>query len=276
MRTMREEVRAERERIRSQDEQVRAPRQRSRWTPAALVLAACLGCGGGDDAPPPAATTATTIDPASAATIEVSVTYAGAPPAPRELNLRSTPACAAAHPGPVYDQSVVVRDGHLANVVVWISKGLEGRAFAPSTDPVVIDQRGCLYVPHVAAAMVGQPVEFLNSDTEAHNVHGKPDQAKGWNFIMNRRGGARRIVVETPEIGIPVGCDIHPWMQAYLAVIGHPFFGVTGEGGTVRLQGVPAGTYVVSTWHERLGTKEQPVTVEPKAIGSVQIRYDGA
>jgi plastocyanin len=275
MRMKREDVRAERERLRGRRPRMRTQRQWIHLMPAALFLAACLGCGGGDDAPPPAATTATTVDPATAATIEVSVSYAGAPPAPRELNLRSTPACAAAHSGPVYDQSVVVRDGHLANVVVWISKGLEGRAFAPTTDPVVIDQRGCLYVPHVAAAMVGQPVEFLNSDTEAHNVHGKP-QANGWNFLMNRRSAPRRIVVKTSEIAIPVGCDIHPWMQAYLAVIPHPFFGVTGEGGTVRLQGVPAGTYVVSAWHERLGTKEQPVTVEPRATGSVQIRYDGA
>lgn len=245
-----------------------------RWMRAALVLAVCVGCGNGD-APPSPATTATTIDPASAGTIEVAVSHAGAVPPPRELNLRSTPACAAAHSGPVYDQSLVVRDGHLTNVVVWISTGLEGRTFAPPSEPVVMDQRGCLYVPRVAAAMVGQPIEFLNSDSEAHNVHGKPGQAKGWNFLMNRRAGARRIVVETPEIGIPVGCDIHPWMQAYLTVVPHPFFGVTGETGTVRLPGVPAGPYVVSAWHERLGTKEQSVTVVPGAIGSIEIRYDG-
>jgi len=241
---------------------------------AALVLAVCVGCGDGEDAPP-AATTATTIDPASAGTIEVTVRYTGVVPAPREINLRSTPGCAAAHSGPVYDQSLVVRDGHLANVVVWISKGLEGRTFVPPSEPVLMDQRGCLYVPHVAAAMVGQPIEFLNSDTEAHNVHGKPEQAKGWNFLTSRRGGSRRIVVETPEIGIPVGCDIHPWMQAYLAVIAHPFFGVTGENGAVRLQGVPAGTYVVSSWHERLGTREQSMTLDAKGTLSAELEYDG-
>ena len=243
---------------------------------AVLVLAILVGCGSGEDATPPAASTATTIDPASAGTIDVTVRYTGTVPPPREVNMRSTPACAAAHSGPVYDPSVVARGGHLASAVVWISKGLEGRTFAPPSQPIVMDQRGCLYVPHVAAAMVGQPVEFRNSDSEAHNVHGKPGQATQWNFIMSRQGGSRTITVDEPEVAIPVGCDIHPWMQAYLAVIAHPFFAVTGEGGTVRLQGIPAGTYVVSSWHERLGTKEQPVTVEPKAIGSVQIRYDGA
>lgn len=239
----------------------------------ALSLVVVLAGGCGDETPQAPATTATTIDAASAGTLHVTVSYTGAVPQPRELNLRAAPGCAAAHSGPVYDQSLIVRDRRLANAVVWISKGLEGRTFVPSSEPVVMDQRGCIYVPHVAAAMVGQPVEFLNSDAEAHNVHGKPERAKGWNFIMSRRG-SRRVVVETPEIAIPVGCDIHPWMQAYLAVVAHPFFGVTGESGTVLLQGVPAGTYVVSAWHERLGMRERSVTVAARGTASVEVEYD--
>jgi plastocyanin len=236
----------------------------------------CAACGGdGGDAPAPSRKAATPIDPATTGTITVTVTYAGRVEPPREINMRSTPGCAAAHTGPVYEQSLLVRDGHLANAVVWIKTGLEALVFAPPSEPVVMDQRGCLYTPHVAAVMAGQPVEFRNSDPEAHNVHGKPVQAKGWNFLMSRQGTTRSVFVETPEVAIPVGCDIHPWMQAYVAVFPHPFFGVTAADGTVSLAGVPAGRYVVAAWHERLGTTEQAVTLAAKGTASLALAYVG-
>src|SRR5207244_120000 len=124
---------------------------------------------------------------------------------------------------PVVDQSLLVQDGHLANAVVWIKDGLQGWVFAPPTTPVIIDQKGCLYEPHVAAAMVSQPVQFLNSDREAHNVHGHPTVVSAWNFLLSRPGAAKTLGFDKPEVGIPVGCDIHPWMRGYLAVLPNPF-----------------------------------------------------
>jgi plastocyanin len=216
---------------------------------------------------------ATPVDPATAGSIVVGVAYAGSMPPPKPLDMRSAAPCAAAHAEPVYDQSLVVQDGHVANAVVWIKDGLQSWVFAPPTTPVVMDQKGCIYEPHVAAAMVGQPVQFLNSDREAHNVHGRPTVASAWNFLLSRAGAAQTLRFDKPEVGIPVGCDIHPWMRAYLSVLANPFFAVTPASGSVTLSQVPPGTYVIAVWHEKLGTKEQPLTLEPRGAVRVQFTY---
>src|SRR6266849_6167623 len=131
--------------------------------PAVLALTTVLaGCS--NSSPPPTVVVPTPVDPATAGSIVVDVTFAGSVPPPKTLDMRSAAQCAAAHAEPVYDQSLVVRDGHLANAVVWIKDGLQSWVFAPPTTPVVMDQKGCIYEPHVAAAMVSQPVQFLNSD----------------------------------------------------------------------------------------------------------------
>jgi plastocyanin len=215
----------------------------------------------------------TPVDPATAGSIAVDVTYAGSVPAPKLLEMRSAALCAAAHAEPVYDQSLMVQDSHVGNAVVWIKDGLQTWIFAPPTTPVVMDQKGCLYEPHVAAAMVGQPVQFLNSDREAHNVHGRPTVARAWNFLLSRPGAAQTLRFDKPEVGIPVGCDIHPWMRGYLSVLPNPFFAVTPASGSVTLSQVPPGKYVVAVWHETLGTKEQAVTLEPRGTGRVQLAY---
>ena len=218
---------------------------------------------------------ATPVDPATAGTIHVDVRYDGSVPAPKVLDMRSAAQCAAAHSEPVYDQSLVVDDGHLANVVVWIKDGLKGWTFATPTTPVVLDQKGCVYEPHVAAAMVQQPVEFVNSDPEAHNVHGRPDVASGFNFMMARKGATRTLSFDKAEVPIPVGCDIHPWMRAYLAVVDNPYFAVTPAGGSVTLEKVPPGTYVIAVWQEKLGTEEQRITLEARGSANVQFTFTG-
>src|SRR5262249_15612843 len=146
-------------------------------------------------------------------------------------------------PEPVYDQSLVAHDGHLANAVVWIKGGLERWVFAVPTETVTIDQRGCLYQPRVTVAMAGQPVEFLNSDTEAHNIHGRPKVVDAWNFMMSRQGANRSLTFDKAEVAIPIGCDIHPWMAGYLAVPPTPYAAVPSESGTATLNKVPPGTY---------------------------------
>lgn len=242
-----------------------------------LLLAALLvplACGEGDG-PPKEATPPTPLDLTTVGTIDATVAYTGSVAPAREINMGSTPACAAAHQEPVYDNTLLVQNGRLANAVVWIKRGLEDRVFARPTDPVVMDQRGCVYVPHVAGVMIGQPLQFVNSDTESHNVHGKPKIARGWNFMMSRRAGARTVYLSKPEVAIPVGCDIHPWMQAYIAVVEHPYFAVTPADGTASLRQVPPGDYVLAVWHERLGTKEQAVTLLPKGSVSVRFEYQG-
>ncbi|HYD47898.1 MAG TPA: hypothetical protein VEB21_06095 [Terriglobales bacterium] len=215
----------------------------------------------------------TPIDPATAGTIRVAVSYQGAPPAPKPISLQSAPACAQAHPEPVYDESLVVAGDKLVNAVVWIKGGLEKMVFAPPQEAVEIDQIGCLYKPHVISAMVHQPVAFLNSDSESHNVHGKPQVVDGWNFIMSRKGSRQEVTFDQSEIAVPVGCDIHPWMRAYVAIAPTPYHGVTGSDGVVELAPLPPGEYVVAAWHEKLGTREQRVQLAPSGSAAVAVTF---
>lgn len=236
----------------------------------AISLAACSDSGSTPPSPPK---NVTPVDAATAGTITVRVGYSGTPPAPQPINMAGVPACAALHPEPVLETPIAVADGRLADAVVYVQSGFGARGFAPPTQPVVIDQKGCLYTPRVAAVMLGQPLQFLNSDAEGHNVHGRPKVADGWNFLMSRQGSTRDVLVSKPELGIPVGCDIHPWMGAYVSVFDNPYFGVTPADGTVTLRNVPPGEYVIGSWHETLGILVKPVTLPPSGNVTVEFQY---
>lgn len=237
---------------------------------AASVLASCSDSGSG--APKPTRPV-TPVDLSTAGSIQVHVTYSGPVPTPKVINMNGTPACAILHPNPVYDQSLVVTDGQLADALVYIKSGFGERAFAPPTEAVVIDQKGCLYDPHVAAVMVGQPLQFRNGDQEAHNVHGRPKEVEAWNFLMSRPNSTRDVTFAGPEVGITVSCDVHPWMRAYVSVLDNPYFAITPRDGTVTLKPVPPGDYVVAVWHETLGTLVKPAALPASGTTSVQFAY---
>lgn len=240
---------------------------------AALLAVSLAACSDSGSAPAAAAKNATPVDAATAGTITVAVGYSGAAPAPKAINMAGVPACAALHPEPVLATPIAVLDGRLANAVVYIQSGFGERGFAPPTEPVVVDQKGCLYNPRVTAVMIGQPLQFLNSDAEGHNVHGKPTTNDGWNFSMNRPGSNRAVTLATAELGIPVGCDIHPWMRAYISVFDNPYFAVTAADGAAILRNVPPGTYVLGVWHETLGILVKPVTLPPSGSVTVDFQY---
>jgi plastocyanin len=231
-----------------------------------------IACSG-SSAPPAQPTNVTPVDATTAGSIAVRVRFAGQPTAPKEINMRAVGACAQMHTEPVLDQPISLRDGRLADAVVYVKDGLGQRAFNFPSSPVVIDQKGCLYVPKVVGLMIGQPLEFVNSDTEAHNVHGAPSVAKSWNFIMSQQNSKRTVYFDKPEVGIPVQCDIHPWMLAHVSVFAHPYFGVTGQDGTVTLSPLPPGKYTVAAWHRELGNTEQTVTVEAKGSATLELSY---
>jgi hypothetical protein len=238
---------------------------------AVLAAAALTACS--DSSGPPPQPVVTPVDLATAGSITARVTFSGEVPAPAEINMRAAGRCAEQHPEPVFDQPVQVADGHLANVLVYIRGGLEDRKFPFPTEPMIIDQRGCLYYPRVSAVMIGQPLEFLNSDPEAHNVRGRPEKVGAWNFMLSRPQSTRTLYFDKAEVGIRLGCDIHPWMKAYVSVLPHPYFGITGADGLVQLRNVPPGEYVVGTWHESLGTREQKVTLEAKGSADLSFSY---
>jgi hypothetical protein len=247
------------------------------WRAAPFCLAAIVAAGScSDSSAPPPHRPVTPVDASTAGTIRIRVSYAGQVPDPKQINMNGSPGCAALHPEPVADDSLIVRDGRLAGAVVYIKSGLGGRAFAIPEQPVVIDQKGCLYDPRISASMIYQPVEFLNSDREAHNVRGRPQKVEAWNFIISRQNASRTLRFDKPEVGIRVGCDIHPWMAAYLSIFEHPYFAVTPSDGTVTLANVPPGSYVVAVWHEKLGNKEQKVELPPRGAAEIDLGYSAS
>jgi hypothetical protein len=206
------------------------------------------------------------IDPATAGLIRGTVTFAGTPPAPKELALIS--GCQS--DGPVFDQPVAVADGKLASVFVWVKSGLDGWQLpAPPADPVEIDQKGCIYSPRVSGAQVGQKLHILNSDPILHNVHIDATVNRSSNSGMPPKAKPLIKTLKKQEVMVHLKCDVHAWMTAYVGVVPHPFFAVTSASGEFAIGGLPPGTYTLEAWHEQLGTKTLEVTVpqpSPAAI----------
>src|SRR5262249_12220582 len=170
----------------------------------------------------------TTVDPATAATVHGTIKFNGKSPAPREIDMSSDPACQFAEnsPGPKVSVQYVVNNGMLANVYIYIKEGLEGKNFAPLQAPAVLDQKGCRYHPHGVGMMAGQPLRILNSDPATHNVHPSPkvDGNHEWNVSQMPKGDAVEKTFTQPEIMMPVQCNQHNWMKAYINVSRTPFF----------------------------------------------------
>ena len=203
---------------------------------------------------------------AGSASVSGTVTLDGAAPAMEKIKMAADPVCLQQHKETIMKEDVVVNGGKLQNVVVYVQSGLSGSSAAPST-PVVLNQEGCMYKPHVFAIQVGQPLEILNSDATLHNINAQPAENKKFNVAQPVKGMKTTKTFTKPELAIKVKCNVHPWMHAYINVVEYPFFGVTDEAGNFSLQGLPAGTYTLEAWHEKFGAATQTVTV---AAGETQ------
>lgn len=210
------------------------------------------------------------------------VTLDGKAPEMKDIDMSGVPDCAKQHADPVQEQSVVADEkGALANVVVSIKKedspDLAGEA---SKEPAVLDQKGCMYEPHIVPMMVGQTLTVKNSDTFLHNVHSLAEKNSGFNFGQPTKDDGKA-VPDQPKVEeiFHVKCDVHPWMSAYIAVFEHPFFAVSGEDGTYTIKNLPDGDYTVQFWHEKLATTpvEEKVSVKDgKATLDHKFKAEGA
>lgn len=234
----------------------------------ALFLFAAA-CGGGEAPPPgengapaPAPAEPAATGPTGSASVTGTVTYTGAVPNLRPLDMAADPVCAGKHSEPVPPQVLVLGDGNtMGNVFVKVSQGVPPGSYPAPSEPAVIDQQGCIYHPHVIGMIAGQELKFLNSDGILHNVHGLPEQNREFNLGMPANLTEKSVTLNQPEPLFPVKCDVHPWMNAYVAVMSHPFWAVTEADGTYTIENLPAGSYTIEAWHERLGTQNAQVTV---------------
>ncbi len=244
---------------------------RPHWSAIAALLV-LIGCGGGGESGSERRA-ATPLDRTTTGTITGTVLFQGPVPAMGTLPVGAEPVCGAQHDGPVPTGDALVHDGRVENAFVYIKSGLGDRVFAVPSTAVTIDQKGCVYHPHVAGAQVDQPIEFVNSDPILHNVHGTPGDSSPWNFGMSIQGSRRTVKIPKPDVMVDVRCDVHPWMHAYLGVVDHPYFGVTGADGRFTFADVPPGDYTLAAWHERFGTRETKVTLAAHDTKDVSFSY---
>jgi plastocyanin len=251
---------------------------------AALCIAfalAAIGCGGdeGADAPDqtPTQEGGGAVAPAGGGTITGTVSFSGTPPQNPAIDMSEEPSCQQKHGGAARDPQVVVTDGKLANVFVYVKSGLPaGRTYPAPSSAAVLDQDGCLYEPRNFGVMVGQPIEIKNSDPVLHNIKAVPTKNRGFNISQPSQGMTTRRTFATEEIGVPLECNVHGWMHASVTVLNHPFFASTGRDGSFTIQGLPAGTYEIEARHEKLGTRTQSVTVPEGGTATAALTFGAA
>ena len=225
----------------------------------------------GDDAKP--------WDPAlGTATISGIVKFDGKKPRMRPIDMAGADAkCAEAHGGKrLKPETVVVNDnGTLRNVFVWVKSGVEGWSFPMPEGDALLDQKGCMYFPHVQGMRQGQSLSIKTSDPTAHNVHGYAKVNRPFNRSQPAGASDVSIRMRRDEASPPmkVKCDIHPWMNAFVAVVEHPYFSVTGDDGAFKLENLPPGTYTIEAWHEKYEVMEQTVTIGDNETKTLEFTY---
>lgn len=217
----------------------------------------------------------TAAQSANLGTIKGRVRLSGKPPGNVVIRMGLDPMCVAINAGRRVLQEAVVTsaDGGLANVFARVQGTFPPAPVPP--EPVTIDQRGCVYTPRVVGARVGQTLQVRNSDRLLHNVHSLSAGSNSFNIGQPVAGMVYQFGFKGEEIMLQLKCDVHRWMTAYIGVVSHPYFAVSGSDGTFEIANVPVGTYTVQTWHERYGDLTQPVRVRAGGTTTVNFAYTG-
>jgi plastocyanin len=243
-----------------------------------LVISTLFVCSCGTHATLEATTEAplplSTIDEATAGTISGKVVYSGDKLVMPMIDMSANPMCERQHKTPQLAETAVINPNNtIRYAFVWIKEGLPKARWAAPQTSVTLDQNGCVYKPHVLALMVGQQLEIDNSDPVNHNVHAEAQTNVAWNESQPPQAEKKFKTFPREEIMFPVTCSVHPWMRAYLSVVSHPFFAVTGEDGSFTIKGVPPGKYTVEVIQEKLGHKTSAVELAAKESKTLDFTY---
>lgn len=232
---------------------------------AALAVAgvAATSLRAGSAAAPPQA--GYTVQSTAGGTIQGKLLWVGKPVKPKKLSVtQDRSAC-----GNVKEiYPVRVENGGVAGAVVWIDNITHGKAF--SFPKAVVDQKKCMFVPHVLVMKPGK-VEMLNSDPVTHNIHVYAHYNRTSNHMMASGSSPIELTLRRPE-RVMIRCDIHPWMQGYIVVAKNPYYAISQSGGAFTLTDVPPGTYTLKIWQQKVGTKEQKVTVQAGKTATVTFK----
>ncbi len=187
------------------------------------------------------------------------VAFSGKAPKGEAIKMNADAKCAALHAaGFKFESTSVGSNGELANVFVYVKKGLEGKKFdAPGESKTILDQKGCWYYPRVSGIMVGEKLSILNSDPTMHNVNAQPD----FNAAMPAGVKPLEKTFKKSKVMFSIKCNVHPWMRSFVGVLEHPYYAVSGKDGSFEIKNLPPGKYTLEAWHEKLGSQTQEVTV---------------
>jgi carboxypeptidase family protein len=216
-------------------------------------------------AAPPSSSANEPVSDASAAggTITGKIKFTGTAPRNPTIDMSEEAACKSKYTTTPTEENVVAGPANaLANVFVYVKAGVPaGQTFPAPTTPVILDQNGCRYHPHVLGIRVGQPLEIQNSDPVLHNIKAIAKANRPFNVSQPTAGMKTTRTFAAPEVMVSLECNVHGWMHAYAGVRPDPFFAVSGQDGSFSITGLPPGTYTIEAWHEKFGTQSATVTI---------------
>ena len=182
------------------------------------------------------------------------MTLIGTIPVMKTIDMSGVKECDACHPEPIKEELIVASThGELKNVIVSLktAAGLKIPLPVP-TEPGVLTQRGCQYLPHVLPVMLGQTVIVKNDDPFLHNVHGVTDLNDPPFLTQPTKDPGQKLPAFTAVETFKIKCDVHPWMAAWVRILDNPYFAVTADDGTYEIKGLPDGSYTLTAWQEQL------------------------